>query len=125
MTGGILGAFMSLDIFLMYFLHELALVPTFIMIGVWGRGQDKDFAAYKITLYLSLGALLTLAGVIMLYLQFGTFSLLSMMDHATQFAGTEAVRSVRRSKIYFCPAHVWPRNFGRALAVPHLGATGV
>ena len=36
----------------MYFLHELALVPTFIMIGVWGRGQDKDFAAYKITLYL-------------------------------------------------------------------------
>ena len=80
---------MSLDIFLMYFLHELALVPTFIMIGVWGRGQDKDFAAYKITLYLSLGALLTLAGVIMLYLQFGTFSLLSMMDHGTQFAGTE------------------------------------
>ena len=52
MTGGILGAFMSLDIFLMYFLHELALVPTFIMIGVWGRGQDKDFAAYKITLTL-------------------------------------------------------------------------
>ena len=84
MTGGILGAFMSLDVFLMYFLHELALVPTFIMIGVWGRGENRDYAAYKITLYLSLGALLTLAGVIMLYLKFGTFSLLTMMDHAAE-----------------------------------------
>jgi len=82
MTGGILGAFMSLDIFLMYFLHELALVPTFIMIGVWGRGENRDYAAYKITLYLSLGALLTLAGIILLYLEFGnTFNLLRMMDH--------------------------------------------
>ena len=40
MTGGILGAFASLDLFFFYFLHELALVPTFIMIGVWGRGVD-------------------------------------------------------------------------------------
>ena len=45
MTGGILGAFMSMDLFLMYFLHELALIPTFIMIGVWGRGKHKSFAA--------------------------------------------------------------------------------
>src|SRR6185436_5935906 len=34
MTGGILGAFASLDLFCFYFFHELALVPTFIMIGV-------------------------------------------------------------------------------------------
>jgi len=81
MTGGILGAFMALDLFLMYFLHELALVPTFIMIGVWGRGGNRDYAAYKITLYLSLGALIALAGLILLYLEFGTFNLLSMLDH--------------------------------------------
>src|SRR5215510_5139133 len=36
MVGGILGAFASLDLFFFYFFHELALVPTFIMIGVWG-----------------------------------------------------------------------------------------
>ena len=80
MTGGILGAFMSLDIFQMYFLHELALVPTFIMIGVWGRGENRDYAAYKITLYLSLGALIALAGLILLYLEFETFSLLGMLE---------------------------------------------
>jgi NADH-quinone oxidoreductase subunit M len=89
MTGGILGAFMSLDLFFFYFFHELALVPTFIMVGVWGRdvaatpsspklmGGDggvaatkgKNYATFQITLYLSIGALLALIGLIALYLQ--------------------------------------------------------
>jgi NADH-quinone oxidoreductase subunit M len=69
MTGGILGAFMSLDLFFFYFFHELALVPTFIMIGVWGRGERKNFATFQITMYLSAGALLALIGLIALYLQ--------------------------------------------------------
>jgi NADH-quinone oxidoreductase subunit M len=69
MTGGILGAFASLDLFFFYFFHELALVPTFIMIGVWGRGERKNYATFQITLYLSLGAMLALFGLIALYLQ--------------------------------------------------------
>jgi len=69
MTGGILGAFASLNLFFFYFFHELALVPTFIMIGVWGRGEDKNYATFQITLYLSLGALIALIGLIALYLQ--------------------------------------------------------
>jgi len=69
MTGGIIGAFASLDLFLFYFFHELALVPTFIMIGLWGRGEHKNFATFQITLYLSLGALVALIGLIALYLQ--------------------------------------------------------
>ena len=55
MAGGILGAFASLDLFFFYFFHELALVPTFIMIGVWGRGEQKNYATFQITLYLSIG----------------------------------------------------------------------
>lgn len=69
MGGGILGAFASLDLFFFYFFHELALVPTFIMIGLWGRGEDKNYATFQITLYLSFGALLVLIGLIGLYLQ--------------------------------------------------------
>jgi NADH-quinone oxidoreductase subunit M len=69
MGGGILGAFASLDLFFFYFFHELALVPTFIMIGVWGRGEQKNYATYQITLYLSIGALLVLVGLIGVYLQ--------------------------------------------------------
>ncbi len=69
MGGGILGAFASLDLFFFYFFHELALVPTFIMIGVWGRGEQKNYATFQITLYLSLGALIVLIGLIGIYLQ--------------------------------------------------------
>ena len=81
MTGGILGAFASLDLFFFYFLHELALVPTFIMIGVWGRGEKKNYATFQITLYLSIGALI---GLIALYLQSGanTFDIPKIIEHA-------------------------------------------
>ena len=83
MTGGILGAFMSLDLFFFYFFHELALVPTFIMIGVWGRGEKKNYATFQITLYLSIGALLALIGLIALYLQSGanTFDIPTLTKH--------------------------------------------
>jgi NADH-quinone oxidoreductase subunit M len=52
----------------------LALVPTFIMIGVWGRGERKNYATFQITLYLSIGALIALVGLIALYLSSGTNS---------------------------------------------------
>src|SRR5262245_61927408 len=83
MTGGILGAFASLDLFFFYFFHELALVPTFIMIGVWGRGENKNYATFQITLYLSVGALISLAGLIALYVNSGanTFNLVELTDH--------------------------------------------
>ena len=84
MSGGILGAFASLDLFFFYFLHEFALVPTFIMIGVWGRGERKNYATFQITLYLSIGALLALLGLIALYLKSGanTFDIPEMIAYA-------------------------------------------
>jgi NADH-quinone oxidoreductase subunit M len=83
MAGGILGAFASLDLFFFYFFHELALVPTFIMIGVWGRGERKDYATFQITLYLSIGALLALVGLIALYVDSGanTFDIPALTRH--------------------------------------------
>jgi len=83
MTGGILGAFASLDLFFFYFFHELALVPTFIMIGVWGRGENKNYATFQITLYLSVGALISLIGLIALYVQSGlhTFNIVALTDY--------------------------------------------
>jgi NADH-quinone oxidoreductase subunit M len=75
MIGGALGVFASLDLFFFYFFNELALVPTFIMIGVWGRGADKNRAAFKITMYLTAGAMVGLAGLIGLYSASGASSL--------------------------------------------------
>ncbi|HVV71984.1 MAG TPA: NADH-quinone oxidoreductase subunit M [Verrucomicrobiae bacterium] len=86
MAGGVLGAFASLDLFLFYFFHELALVPTFIMIGLWGRGPQKNYATFQITLYLSLGALIALIGLIALYVQSGagTFDIPQLTEHLRQ-----------------------------------------
>jgi NADH-quinone oxidoreductase subunit M len=83
MTGGILGAFASLDLFFFYFFHEFALVPTFIMIGLWGRGERKNYATFQITLYLSIGALIALIGLIALYTQCGahTFDIPKMTEY--------------------------------------------
>src|SRR6202167_5864108 len=69
MTGVMLGAFASLDLFFFYAFHEFALIPTVLMIGVCGRGQPKTSATFQITLYLSLAALIALIGLIALYLK--------------------------------------------------------
>src|SRR6266851_6466978 len=86
MAGGILGAFASLDLFFFYFFHEMALVPTFIMIGVWGRGEQRNYATFQITLYLSIGALIALIGLIALYLQSGahTFDIPALTAYLSQ-----------------------------------------
>lgn len=80
MAGGILGAFASFDLFFFYFFHELALIPTFVMIGLWGKGEKRNYATFKITIYLSIGALLALIGLISIYVQAGgkTFDILEL-----------------------------------------------
>lgn len=65
-SGGALGAFASLDLFFFYAFHELALIPTFLLIGVWGSG-NRVAAAWKITIYLALGSFILLIGLILLY----------------------------------------------------------
>ncbi len=79
MHGGLMGVFASVDVFFFYFFHEVALIPTFIMIGIWG-GRERHYAAMKMTIYLTLGALLSLVGLIALYVQSGadSFSMLSL-----------------------------------------------
>ena len=79
MQGGLMGVFASVDVFFFYFFHELALIPTFIMVGIWG-GRDRGYAAMKLTIYLTLGAMLSLVGLIALYVKSGanSFDLISL-----------------------------------------------
>src|SRR3954468_2938516 len=70
MQGGLMGVFASVDVFFFYFFHELALIPTFIMVGVWG-GRDRSYAAMKMTIYLTLGAMISLVGLIALDVKSG------------------------------------------------------
>src|SRR6266566_1840677 len=65
-SGGAIGAFASIDLFFFYAFHELALIPTFLLIGIWGSG-NKTAAAWKITIYLAVGSFISLLGLILLY----------------------------------------------------------
>lgn len=65
MQSGLMGLFASVDIFFYYLFHEFALIPTFLMIGLWG-GRDRRSIALEITIYLTLGALISLGGLVAL-----------------------------------------------------------
>ena len=124
MTGGILGAFMSLDLFFFYFFHELALVPTFIMIGVWGRGEQKNYATFQITLYLSIGALLALIGLIALYLQVPADVRTFDIPKLTKFFQENPMAlSVAEFHLPAVAVRLWHSGF--ALAVSFVGAAGL
>ena len=80
-SAGALGAFAATDLFFFFAFHELALIPTFLMIGMLGRGDRRD-AAWKITIYLALGSIILLAGLVWLANLTGTFNMAEMVTRA-------------------------------------------
>lgn len=71
-AGGALGAFLCTDVFFIYAFHELALIPTFLMIGLHGHGDadQRKAVAWKTTIYLGAGSLVLLAGLAWLVLEY-------------------------------------------------------
>ena len=86
-SAGALGAFISFDLFFFYAFHELALIPTFLLIGIWGHGENRVAAAWKITIYLAAGSFVLLLGLIGLYTSLPaaarTFDLVKLQHLAT------------------------------------------
>jgi NADH-quinone oxidoreductase subunit M len=124
MQAGLMGVFASVDIFFFYFFHELALIPTFIMVGVWG-GRDRGYAAMKMTIYLTAGALISLIGLIALYWKSGagTFDLITLREILAQ----QPMQLLAQQRIFglllfgfgilvsLWPFHTWaPLGYGAA-----------
>lgn len=63
LSTGMLGVFISLDMFLFYVFWEFQLVPMYLIIGVWG-GPRRIYAAVKFFLYTAVGSLLMLVAII-------------------------------------------------------------
>ncbi len=68
---GMIGVFISLDMFLFYIFWEVMLIPMYFIIGVWG-GPRRIYAAVKFFLYTFLGSVLMLLGIMALYLYHGS-----------------------------------------------------
>ncbi len=70
MEAGIMGVFLSLDLFLFYLFWEVMLIPMFFLIGVWGH-ERRVYAAVKFFIFTMAGSLLMLLAIIALYLLHG------------------------------------------------------
>ena len=94
---GVYGVFVSLDLFVFFLFYEIAVLPMYLLIGIWGSTGEvrpqgifgwamgrtgvgsKEYAAMKLTLYLLFGSAFILVGILALYVATGsqTFSFLT------------------------------------------------
>lgn len=66
LSTGVFGFFISVDLFTMFLFYEVALIPMYLLIGVWGSGR-KEYAAMKLTLMLMGGSAFLLIGILGIY----------------------------------------------------------
>lgn len=134
MLSGLFGIFASLDLFFLYFFHEMALIPTFIAIGVWG-GRGRRTVAMEMAVYLTVGAMVALAGLLYLYTEAGvhSFDLIELqtrlsrnpLDPATQQIVFGLLLFGLGTLVSLWPFHSWaPRGYATApvgIAMLHAG----
>ena len=119
LAGATIGVYVSLDLFFLYFFYEMSVIPMYPLLGVWGshtKGylettnaeewerpdaprfilnfarNSKEYAAMKLTLFLSAGAIVALLGILLIYKFSGlnTFEIPVLAEKA-RFGGTLAV----------------------------------
>lgn len=67
LVAGVHGVFVAVDGFLLFFFYELAVLPMYVMIVVWGWKVTREYAAMKLTLYLLIGSFISLIAFLVLY----------------------------------------------------------
>ena len=76
---GVVGVFLSLDLFLFFLFWEVMLIPMAFLIGIWGH-ERRIYAAIKFVLYTMAGSILMLVGILWLYNATGTFDLVTIQS---------------------------------------------
>ncbi len=110
-----IGVYVSLDLFFLYFFYELSVLPMYLLLGMWGShtkgynemkdtqkrdfvgfimnftSNSKEYAAMKLVLFLSAGAVMALLGILLIYVGSGlnTFDIPTLAEHS-EFSGTMA-----------------------------------
>src|SRR3990172_7213455 len=91
LVAGVFGVFTSLDLFFWFFFYELAVLPMYLLIGVWGASsvfptfaRTKEYGALKLTLYLVGASALIFIGILAVFVEagLGTFDMPTLWQHA-------------------------------------------
>ncbi|MFZ5479823.1 MAG: complex I subunit 4 family protein [Myxococcota bacterium] len=98
LCGGVLGVFVSLDLFVFFLFYEIAVLPMYLLIGIWGSSKrveaagpfaaamrrldvgGREYAAMKLTLMLLVGSAFILVGIFAMYRTGGSFSMLDLAE---------------------------------------------
>ena len=109
---GLFGAFTALNFFHWFIYWELALVPAFFLIKLFGKGEDRHRAALNFFLFTVIGSVSMLIGFLFLYKQTGTFSFLELAGQAEQAGAVApwifcAVLLGLWVKVPLAPLHIW------------------
>ena len=117
LMAGMIGVFVSLDLFLFYVFWEVMLIPMYLLIGVWGNPARRIYAAIKFFLFTMFGSLLMLVAILVLYFYNGqvtgtyTFDLLKMyglnIPFKMQFWMFLAFGLAFAIKVPMFPFHTW------------------
>ncbi len=108
---GMVGVFLSLDLFLFYVFWEFTLVPMYFLIGVWG-GPNRVYAAVKFFLYTMAGSILMLLAILWLGISQGTFSVPELVATASIPGNIQiwlflAFAAAFAIKVPMWPLHSW------------------
>lgn len=107
----LIGVFCILDLLLFYIFFESVLLPTFLIIGIWGSRERKTLASYYFFLYTLLGSVIMLVAVMYIYYQIGTTDYEMLLT----FTFTEAEQKFLwfafflafAGKVPMMPVHLW------------------
>jgi NADH-quinone oxidoreductase subunit M len=105
------GMFCALDYVLFYVFFEGVLIPMFIIIGVWGSGTRRIYAAFKFFLFTLLGSVLMLLALLAMYLEAGTTDIPTLMaadfTYEAQLWLWLAMFASFAVKVPMWPVHTW------------------
>ncbi|MCI0576852.1 MAG: NADH-quinone oxidoreductase subunit M [Chloroflexi bacterium] len=74
LVAGVHGVFVSVDGFLLFFFYELAVLPMYVLIVIWGWEVTREYASMKLTLYLLIGSFISFIAFLVLYFQLPQYS---------------------------------------------------
>jgi len=113
---GVIGIFLSLDLFLFFLFWEFGLIPLAFLIGIWGH-ERRIYAAMKFLIYTMAGSIFMLVGIIWLYVQTHTFDLVEIqklvqsgqlqLSPGTEMALFLAFFVAFAIKVPIFPFHTW------------------
>ncbi|MDR2981506.1 MAG: NADH-quinone oxidoreductase subunit M [Puniceicoccales bacterium] len=90
LIGGVYGVFMSADAFLLFVFYEIAIVPKYFLVAIWGS-TNREYGAMKLVLYSFAGSALVMAGLLWAHAAGASFDMANFVESARTFTAWQQI----------------------------------